>query len=110
MLILLCLFQTLFPFFHVIEMDLSVLIPRPSPGYVRGKMTQIFRLLPSLQLGPFMACLGWFEPAQHLLPSLQGFYLDHGCQFTVTQLQRLQSLESSGFSNIIWDWEENIGK
>lgn len=109
MLILLCLFQTLFPSLHVLEMDLSMLIPRPSPGYVSEKMTT-FRLLPSLQLGPFMACLGWFEPAQHLLPSLQGFYLDHGCQFIVRQLQRLQSLEGSGFSNIIWDWEENIGK
>lgn len=42
---------------------------------------QTFRPLALLDLGPFMACLGWFEPAPQLSPSPSGSYLDHGCQF-----------------------------
>lgn len=44
-------------------------------------MTQTFRPLALLDLGPFTAWLGWFEPAQQLSPAPSGSYLVDGCQF-----------------------------
>jgi len=44
-------------------------------------MAQTFRPLGLLHLRLFVACLGWFKPAQYLSPSPSGSHLDHGCQF-----------------------------
>lgn len=96
MFILFCLFQNLFPFLRVVGDGFVHADPQPFSWIHEGENDT--NLLTPALTSPFMAGLGCFEPAQHLLPSLQGFYLDYGCKFIARQLQRLQSLEGSGFS------------